>query len=531
MFILKILVSAMPVLLPMLFLVILRMSSRKGMLLTALIFISFSYFVWGMNGAVLSASVIQGIHKALSITWILAGAIMLLKVNTHNGNVGVLKESFKQITRDMRIQAVIIAFLFVALIEGAAGFGTPAVVAGPLLVALGFPALAAATISLIGDSVSVSFGAIGTPVLVGLDAVSGGDIDFLHRVARNITRVDAISMVILPVIIVFTLTKFFKKNSTIKDTVEIIPWCIFIGVVYSVCANVFATLLGPEFVSVLSAVVSMMIAVTSVKMNFLIPKNVWRISDEEEVEEVTEAIEGKRVFLACFPYLLLVAFLLVSRLNQPLKLFTLQNLNLSITDILGQGITSNWQILYSPGTILLLTSICAFLTTPIKEKVMEKSVSETLQSVKNTFIVLSFILAYVQVFVNSGNLGDGVKVASMSQFLAGYLGEIFSTSWVFVAPFIGMLGSFITGSATVSTLTFAQLQNSIALKTNLSPLIILSQQVIGGADGNMICILNVVAATSVVGLVNREGDVIRKTLLPCLLYVGIASFMGGYVLG
>ncbi|MFP3488703.1 L-lactate permease, partial [Staphylococcus sp. SIMBA_130] len=122
----------------------------------------------------------------------------------------------------------------------------------------------------------------------------------------------------------------------------------------------------------------------------------------------------------------------------------------------------------------------------------------------------------VQVFTNSGmNMND---LISMPQYIAQTLASGFGSMWVLAAPFLGELGAFITGSATVSTLTFSPIQYSIAKETGLAKDTILSLQVIGAAAGNMICVHNVVAAGTVVGLSGKEGDIIRKTILPALLY-------------
>ena len=117
----------------------------------------------------------------------------------------------------------------------------------------------------------------------------------------------------------------------------------------------------------------------------------------------------------------------------------------------------------------------------------------------------------------------------MPKYIAQALAMSIGPAWLFAAPFLGELGAFITGSATVSTLTFSPVQYSIAEQTGLDTNIILALQVIGGAAGNMICVHNVVAASAVVGLSGKEGTIIRKTLIPALLY-GILAGIGGFVL-
>ncbi|MDF2902472.1 MAG: lactate permease [Bacillus sp. (in: firmicutes)] len=146
---------------------------------------------------------------------------------------------------------------------------------------------------------------------------------------------------------------------------------------------------------------------------------------------------------------------------------------------------------------------------------------------KTTAIALISTLAMVQVFSNSGlNAGS---LISMPAYIADTFASRLGAVWVFVAPFLGELGSFITGSATVSTLTFSPIQYNVASQAGLDPYIVLAMQVIGSAAGNMIFVHNVVAASAVVGLAGKEGEIIRKTLIPAILY-GFFAGIGGWIL-
>src|SRR5699024_5674797 len=152
---------------------------------------------------------------------------------------------------------------------------------------------------------------------------------------------------------------------------------------------------------------------------------------------------------------------------------------------------------------------------------------ESIISIQDAALALFATLALVQVFTHSGmNVND---ILSMPQYIANALASSFGPMWIFVAPFLGELGAFITGSATVSTLTFSPVQYSIAESTGANVHLILALQVIGAAAGNMICVHNVVAASTVVGLSGKEGDIIRKTLIPAILYCLLAG-IGAYII-
>ncbi len=524
---LPIFVSAMPLILPFIFLVIFKMSAKKGMILSSAIFITLAYLVWGVNLDVIYASILQGMHKTLTILYILFGAIVLLKVLTYTNSMNIIKIGFGQVSKDMRVQAVIVGFLFVSLIEGAAGFGTPAVVAGPLLMSLGFSPLAAAAIALIGDSTAVSFGAVGTPVIVGLGNIEGANIDLYHQIAIYVTKIDFPMMVLMPSVIVSVLTlNFAKKGEGFKALFEVLPWTLMIGILYAVTALSCATLLGAEFVSLIAPLTLLVIASITAKKKILLPKDtIWTMEGVTEDAGKEEKLTIKELIYAWLPYVSVVLMLVITRIFPSVKHFVLTNIDLTYANILGEGVTSKWQVLYSPGSILLVAAIFAYVLGSNKKDVIKRTFLDTAKSMTTASIVLVFTLGLVQVFVNSAHSEMAI---GMPIYLASTLANTFQSTWIFASTFLGMLGAFVTGSATVSTLTFSPIQYEVAQSIGLNHMIILAQQVIGGASGNMVCIHNVVAASTVVGLVNREGEIIRKTLPVALLY-GVVISLSGYI--
>ncbi|MCE7791403.1 L-lactate permease [Salipaludibacillus sp. CUR1] len=506
---------------PFIFLVLLRMPAKKGMLYSALIVILLAFAVWGMDWHVLSASILQGAHRALTILFILFGAIVLLNTLRHTGAVDRINEGFRNISPDMRVQVIIVAFLFGGLIEGAAGFGTPAAVTGPLMVALGFTPLAAATTALIADSTSVSFGAVGTPVIVGLSNIDGAGIGFFQSIGIHITLMDLLIGTLVPFILVIVLTLSFGKEKSLKHALPMLPWTLLVGASYTVSAAVYAALFGPEFVAILASLTALAVATLTAKKNILLPKEPWQgalikgFKAEEKKSEMS-------LVSAWSPYFIVVALLLLTRIIPAVQNFTQTAVDFTWNDILGiDGVTSAWEFLYSPGAVLVLAAFISVFTQRTKISSFTKASKESLNAIKGAALALFPTLALVQVFTNSGiNTNDFIAMPEyIAVTMAGALGGV----WLFVAPYLGLLGSFITGSATVSTLTFSPIQYNVAIETGLSTNVILAQQVAGSAAGNMICVHNVVAASAVVGLVGKEGDIIRKTLLPALIY---ALFLG-----
>lgn len=186
------------------------------------------------------------------------GALVLLNTLRHTGAVDRINQGFQSISGDMRVQTIMVAFLFGSLIEGAAGFGTPAMVTGPLMVALGFSPLAAATLALIADSVSVPFGAVGTPLFVGLSNIPGAGQELFLEIGTRITSIDLLAGTFIPFLLILVLTMFFGKG--IKDAMPVFAWTLLIGIGYTGSALLSSILFGYEFVSIVAPLVTLVIA-------------------------------------------------------------------------------------------------------------------------------------------------------------------------------------------------------------------------------------------------------------------------------
>ncbi|MDN6838736.1 MAG: L-lactate permease, partial [Staphylococcus equorum] len=515
------LIALSAVIVPFIFLVLLRMSALKGMIISAIVVTLLGIFVWGMKGNVVIASLLQGTHKTFTILYILFGALVLLNTLRQTGAVNRINAGFQKISGDMRVQVIIVAFLFGSLIEGASGFGTPAMVTAPLMVALGFRPMIAVVSALIADSVAVSFGAVGTPVLVGLSTLTDADSAFFQSTAERITTLDLLSGVFIPIIVIITLVVFFGKKNKLKSIIEMLPWLALIGIVYAGSAFAYAFLFGAEFVAILGSLTGLIVAVITASKGWLLPKTEWKdgLDDSYEADESEHTMS---LLTAWAPYLMVVVLLLLTRTVPFIKEFTTSVLDLTWTNIMNfESISSDWEVLYSPGTILIISAIFAILIQKKPFKDLTKASVESLSTIKITGITLIATLTMVHVFINSGiNAND---LISMPEYIANAMSEYLGPIWLFVAPFLGALGSFITGSATVSTLTFSPIQMNIANAIGAEPFTVLAAQIIGAAAGNMICVHNVVAVCAVVDMPGKEGSVIRKTLGPALLYCALVG--------
>ncbi|WP_425917656.1 L-lactate permease [Pseudomonas sp. GWSMS-1] len=510
-------------------------------LLTAIIGLT----AWDMSFNRVLASSLQGLILTAAILWIIFGAILLLNTLKHSGGIAAIRRGFATITPDRRVQALIVAWLFGCFIEGASGFGTPAAVAAPLLVALGFPALAAVVLGMMVQSTPVSFGAVGTPILVGvaggldqagmsaqLATVGSSWEVFFHLIFSRVAITHGLIGIFMPLIMLSIMTRFFGKNQSWKEGLEMAPFAIFTGLAFVIPYIAAGVFLGPEFPSMIGAMVGLAIVIPAAKAGFLLPKTTWDFAPASEwpaewmgkIEMKLEDIAGKTpisVRMAWAPYVLLAIFLVASRVFPELKA-ALLSVSIGWIDILGEtGISGKLEPLYLPGGILCMVVLVTALLHRMRLSELGAAINESSRTLLGAGFVLIFTIPMVRILINSGvNGADLVSMpVAMAQLVADSVGGVYP----FFAPAVGALGAFIAGSNTVSNLMLSQFQFNAAGLLGVSGAMMVAAQSVGAAAGNMIAIHNVVAASATVGLLGREGITLRKTILPTLYYLVAAG--------
>lgn len=539
------LMALAPILTVFFFLVILRWPAKKAMPLALVVVTILAFFVWQVAGTVIAASIIQGAAIAIAILWIVFGALLMLNTLTNSGAIAAIRAGFMDITPDRRIQAMIIAWCFGAFIEGAAGFGTPAAVCAPLLMALGFPAMAAVTTALIIQSTPVTFGAVGTPVLLGVktgldnplvhDLLGKNGIDFMtyiHEIGATAALVHGLIGIMIPTFLAVILTRFFGKEKSVAKGLEALPFGIFAGLAFTVPYYLVAKFLGPEFPSLIGGLVGLALVVTAAKNNFLTPKTTWDFDARENwpkhwmgtwEPKFAKAPEHMTLLKAWSPYVLVGLFLVLSRKVAWIK-GALASVAIPVTDLFGTGIGYSIKPLYVPGFIFVCAVACAFFIQRMDFKALKDAAGQAGKTTLQASFALGFAIPMVRVFINSGTNESGL--ASMPLELANGVAAMAGEVWTGFAAVIGAMGAFIAGSNTVSNMMFSLFQFGVASQIDVPQSVIVALQAVGGAAGNMITVHNVVAAAAVVGLMDREGEIIRKTLIPLTYYLIMAGIIG-----
>lgn len=516
-------------------LVILRTPAARAMPLSLAITAGVSIAVWKVPIRQVLAASVEGVVIAASILWIVFGAILLLKILTVGGAMEAIRGGFIRITPDPRAQLILIAWLFGAFLEGAAGFGTPATITAPLLVALGFKPMAAVVLALIADSSPVSFGAIGTPVVVGLGQglQMGGDLPpaaaalgngampaFLQETAVQAITIDLLVGTSIPLIMLAVFTRFFEPGRSWRDGLRAWRFALFAGLAFTLPALGVAVLLGPEFPSLIGALVGLAIIVPVARKGLMLPGGVIHCS---EGDRAIVATRGMALARAWTPYLLLGGLLVATRFDfLPLKEW-LQSVAISWTGILGTGIGVSVAPFYLPGAMFVAVVLITIPLHRMSARQATVSLREARISLVGSALALGAAVPMVRIFIHSGVNDAGL--ASMPMELAAVAADIAGPAWPLFAPLVGALGSFLSGSATFSNMMFALLQHGAASRAEVPETVVLAAQMLGANAGNMVSVLNVVAAASVVGLLRQEGTILRFTLGPMPYYCLAAGIL------
>lgn len=547
--------ALLPVLVVFVLLVVMRRSARLSMLAAYLVTVVLALVLWGAPLARVAGATVNGLVTAATLLYIVFGAILLLYTVQESGAIRAIRRGFTDLTPDRRIQAIIIAWMFGSMIEGASGFGTPAAVAAPLLLAIGFPAMAAVMVTLIIQSTPVSFGAVGTPMLVGVTTglsnsnevaqtiAPMGLEQYVPQVAVSVAALHTMIGFLIPLLMVGMLTRFFGASRSFAEGFRVWKFALFAGLAFTLPYLVVARFLGPEFPSLIGGLLGLLIVVPAARAGLFMPSDHfdfppraqwgadWQGSvqpDEAETEISGGHSGGRQISLlnAWMPYVIVAGLLVLTRTVEPIKAWlTGPQATLARGDLFGSGIGTSAQLLYSPGTMMILASLISVVLYRMRGSDYGRAWAISGRTMWAAAPALLLAVPMVQVFINSGSEAVASMPITLAQGMAAATGE----AWPLFAPIVGALGAFIAGSNTVSNMMFSLFQFSTAQGIGLDLVgitTVVALQAVGGAAGNMICVHNVVAASATVGLTDREGDLIRKTLITMAYYVVQAGLLG-----
>jgi lactate permease len=422
---------------------------------------------------VFAGSGLEAISSTAVILWIVLPALALYEFQDRVGALTRIREGLTGLTADRRLQAILIAWFFGLFMEGAAGFGTPVALAAPLLAGLGYPPVRAVVLALLGHAAGVSFGAVGTPTLaqVGLTGLSATGL------AGSVALMQAI---VSPILLLAMVRLAGDGPLRASD----FAWSALAWGAFAVPSVALASLTGPELPSLGGALIGLVVFAAVLT----------------RTQGAAAPLEAGALLRDLAPYVAILALVLATRLIGPVQ-ETLASLSWSWS--MGARFSGSFAPLYHPGTLLFAgLALGAALTG--RAWALAPSLGGALGRIGPVALALLAMLALSRVMVHAGLIGALADAAAATGAL-----------WPLLAPFIGVLGTFVTGSATASNILFTEFQTSVAESLGHHAIPLAAAQGFGSAVGNIVAPHNIIAGAATVGLVGREGEILSKTLLLC----------------
>lgn len=433
------------------------------------------------GGLLVAGVAAEAASSTLTILWIILPALVIYEVQLRSGALERMRLALTRLSDDRAVQALLIAWFFGLFMEGAAGFGTPVALAAPLLVGLGFTPVRAVALALLGHAAGVSFGAVGTPALAQIELLG------LHgsQLAALTMMVHALPLCVLALWVMRLATDapLTRRHAGIA---------LLAALCFLIPALLLAWLAGPELPTLGGALIGGAIFAGVMRSRHLprTDERNWRLAD-----------------LA--PYLLIVALVLLTRLIPPVQ-GALSSLWLGWE---WSGFSGGFAPLYHPGTLLAAGLVTGALLTG-RGALLGPAIGAALRRLTSVALALLVMLALARLMVHGGLIAQLAGAASQ----AGAL-------WPLLSPFIGVLGTFVSGSATASNILFTDFQAATARALDLPVVLMAAAQGVGAAIGNAIAPHNIIAGAATVGLSGRDGEVLARTLIPALTYTACAGII------
>lgn len=458
------------------------MAGLAGLALTAALAVG----VYGQGAGVIGGAGLEGLFLAATILWILLPALAIHGLQEARGTLATLREALARVAAAPALQTILIGWFFGLFMEGAAGFGTPVALAAPLLVALGVEPARAVAIALIGHSVGVSFGAVGTPVIAQAELVA-------QQGEAAIAAATAPIHGALGVILMGALLLSAGAAGSAAWGWGALGAALFLAPMVTI-----AVLVGPELPTLGGALAGGAAFAAVVR----------RFGPARQ----GQAVAGRALARAGAPYLVLIALILLTRLV-PMVRAPLEAV--AIAWSLPGGFGASVRPLFHPGTMLIAGLLAGGAIQGARAGELRAALVKAAERLGPVTVALVAMLILSRLMLHAG----------MIDALAAFAAETLGGAFPLTAPTVGALGTFVTGSATASNILFTAFQEATATRLDQPVLLMLAAQGVGAGVGNIICPHNIVAGAAAVGIPGREGAILRRTLPACLAYLAAAGIL------
>jgi lactate permease len=513
------LVAAVPLVIVLVLLGGVRLKAHLAGLTGLLASVLVAWLAYGMPlGQTLSSAAQGAVFGLFPILWIVVNALWVYRMTVRTRHFDILRRSFGRLSDDPRIQALVVAFCFGALLEALAGFGAPVAICSVMLVALGFEPVRAAVVALVANTAPVAFGAMGTPV-VTLAQVTGLPLDDVASVVGRQTP-------LLALVVPLVLVGLVDGRRGLRET-----WvpALACGVAFAVAQFAASNYVSAQLADIGAALAGAGALVAVPHARVPAPEAVRAsVLTGARSEELDETDPGREVLRAYAPYALIVAIFSVAQipavkdwLAEATQTYDWPFLNVAGPD--GKPVGGNvftWPIVSTGGTLVLIAGICTALVLGVHARVAVKEWAATVHELRFAILTVTSVLALAYVMNLSG------QAATIGHFVAAA-----GAGLAFLSPVLGWFGVAVSGSDTSANALFGALQVTAARESGLSPELLAAANSSGGVLGKMISPQNLTIACAAVGLAGREGDMLRRVLpwslglllVMCLIVAGQSS--------
>jgi lactate permease len=505
------LVAALPLVVLFVMLGVLRVTAWVASLVSLVLAVVLAILVYGMPvGQALLAGTEGAAFGFFPILWIVINAIWVYQMTVETGHFDVLRRSFARVSDDQRVQAIIIAFSFGALIEALAGFGTPVAVTSVMLMALGFRPLKAAVLALTANTAPVAFGAMATPILT-LGKVTGLPSDTLGAMVGRQTP-------ILALLVPLALVAIVDGWRGVRETWPVALVCGFVFAVGQYATSNFASVpLADVVASLLSAAAVVALIRVRRPSQEQAPAVIAGGADEPPPEfaqrlNTSQANLDDRaeVARAYAPYAIIIVVFVICQLTVVKNLldrasFKVHWPGLHIVSPKGKPVSLTeftLNLLTTPGTQMLVAGVLTMIVLKLSVPRALKAYGATLFQLRFAIVTVMAVLALAFVMNLSG------QTITLGTWMAGAGG-----AFALLSPVLGWLGVAVTGSDTSSNSLFGALQVTAANQAGLSDVLMAASNSSGGVLGKMISPQNLAIAAAAVGMNGKEGDIFRRVVV------------------
>ncbi|MFI9172268.1 L-lactate permease [Streptomyces lincolnensis] len=520
------LVAALPLVIVLVLLGGVRLKAHLAGLTGLLAATLVAWLAYGMPLDQTLSSAAQGaVFGLFPILWIVVNALWVYRMTVRTRHFDILRRSFGRLSDDPRIQALVVAFCFGALLEALAGFGAPVAICSVMLVALGFEPVRAAVVALVANTAPVAFGAMGTPV-VTLAQVTELPLD---TVASVVGRQTPLLALVVPLVLVWLV----DGRRGLRET-----WvpALACGIAFAVAQFAASNYVSAQLADIGAALAGAgaLVAVPQARRPAAEPVRAAVLTGARS-EDLDEADPRGEVVRAYAPYALIVVIFSVAQipavkdwLAKTTQTYDWPFLNVvsADSDPVGANVFS-WPIVSTGGTLVLLAGILTAAVLGVHARVAVREWAATVHELRFAILTVTSVLALAYVMNLSG------QAATIGHFVAAA-----GAGLAFLSPVLGWFGVAVTGSDTSANALFGALQVTAARESGLSPELLAAANSSGGVLGKMISPQNLTIACAAVGLAGREGDLLRKVLpwsiglllVMCLIVVGQSSPVLGWML-